>query len=290
MIIARVFPRLTSETPRDPLAFFDGEGRRALPPLLVLPEIDEVHVSVAYTYDMRYAERLAKEWEALGVPVKMGGPAFNQPGGDFVPGMYLKPGNVITSRGCPNRCWFCSVWKRENGLKELPITEGWNVQDDNLLACSEQHIRAVFAMLKRQPQRATFTGGLEAKILKPWHVDLLQDLNPERFYCAYDTPDDYEPLVMAGRMFAEAGMGIGTRKPCCYVLIGYPKDTMEKAEARLIQTIKAGFVPYAMLYKDEEGHEQREWRRFQREWCRPRIVGCKINQYAAAQRERSEDA
>ena len=61
----------------------------------------------------------------LGVPVHMGGPAFNMPGGDFVPGMYLKKGYVITSRGCPNRCWFCSVPRREGGrLRELPITEG----------------------------------------------------------------------------------------------------------------------------------------------------------------------
>ena len=40
-------------------------------------------------------------------------------GGDFVPGRYLAPGYVITSRGCPNRCWFCSVWRREGALREF---------------------------------------------------------------------------------------------------------------------------------------------------------------------------
>lgn len=279
MKIARVFPRRTTETPTDDLAFFDWHGRKAEPPLLAMPEVDEVHISVAYTYDIAKAEYLEQQWRAVGVPVKVGGPAFGKPSGEFTPGLYVKPGNTFTSRGCPNKCWFCSVWRREQGHREYPIKDGWNVQDDNLLACSEGHIRSVFEMLKRQPQRATFTGGLEAKILKPWHVDLLADLNPERFYCAYDTPDDYEPLVTAGKMFAEAGMGIGTRKPCCYVLIGYPKDTMEKAEQRLIQTIRAGFVPYAMLYKDNDGREDKVWRQFQREWCRPRIVGTKIKQY-----------
>ena len=49
--------------------------------------------------------------------------------------MYMKPGYVITSRGCPNRCWFCAVPKREGyQLRELPVTDGWIVADDNLLA------------------------------------------------------------------------------------------------------------------------------------------------------------
>jgi hypothetical protein len=141
MKIARVFPRKTVASPDDELSFFKE------PPLLGMPEVDEVHVSVAFTYDMQYAEYLAEQWKALGVPVKMGGPAFDQPGGEFIPGRYLKHGYVITSRGCPNRCWFCKVPEREGFcLRELPITEGWNVMDDNLLTCSEDHIRKVFDM------------------------------------------------------------------------------------------------------------------------------------------------
>ena len=127
MKIAHVFPRRTKATPDDPLAFTGP------PPRGGLPDIEEVHVSVAFTYDMEKACQLAEQWMKLGVPVHMGGPAFNMPGGDFVPGMYLKKGYVITSRGCPNRCWFCSVPRREGGrLRELPITEGNIVLDDNL--------------------------------------------------------------------------------------------------------------------------------------------------------------
>ena len=76
-----------------------------------------------------------------------------------MPGMYLKKGYVITSRGCPNRCWFCSVPRREGGrLRELPITEGNIVLDDNLLACSRQHIEAVFEMLGRQERASGLYG------------------------------------------------------------------------------------------------------------------------------------
>ena len=121
MRIARVFPRRTAATPDDMLAF------TSTPPKYV-PEIEEAHVSVAFSYDMPKAERLAEAWMRVGVPVRVGGPAFGEPGADFVPSLYLKTGYTISSRGCPNnKCWFCSVPKREGGLRELPITDGFNV-------------------------------------------------------------------------------------------------------------------------------------------------------------------
>jgi hypothetical protein len=269
MKIARVFPRKTKATPTDELCFFDT-------PPMFMPEVDEVHISVAFTYDMKRAEWLARQWEVTGLPVKIGGPALNEKGGEFIPGRYIKQGYVITSRGCRNNCWFCSVPKREGELRELPIKDGWNVLDDNLLACSDVHVKAVFEMLSRQEQRPEFTGGLEAKILKPWHAERLKEIKTKRMYFAYDTPDDYEPLVCAGKLLQEVGFTTASHIMCCYVLIGYSGDTFEKAEKRLRQAIRAGFVPYAMLYRDESGSIDPDWRKFQREWCRPIIVATKL--------------
>ena len=276
MRIARVFPRRTKATPDDALAFTTP------PPKTGVPEVDAVHVSVAFTYDLPKAEILAEQWAALGVPVEMGGPAFNAPGGDFVPGLYVRHGYVITSRGCPNRCWFCSVPAREGGtLRELPITEGWNVMDDNLLACSENHIRAVFAMLARQKERPIFTGGLEAKLLQPWHVELLHKSRAARMYFAYDTPDDYKPLLRAGNLLRDGGITKASHRAGCYVLIGHRGDTMEKAEVRLRETWAAGFVPYAMLYRDTDGQTDKAWREFQSAWIRPQSVFRLLNQAAS---------
>jgi len=265
MKIARVFPRITRATPNDELCFFG-------PPGMFLPEIDIVHISTVFTYDIPRAHELAEQWRHI-APVKIGGPAFNEPGGGFVQGKYIKKGYTITSRGCLNRCWFCQVWRREGGeIRELEIMPGNNILDDNLLACSDEHIKAVFAMLKTQTWgRPIFTGGLEAKILKPWHIELLRDLKPESMFFAYDTPDDYEPLVKAGELLQEAGFSPHNALRC-YVLIGYPKDTFDKATIRLMDTIKAGFMPMAMLYRDEAGQVDKQWARFQREWVRPAIV------------------
>ena len=269
--ITRVFPRRTAATPEDPYAFTGP------PPCGELPDISEVHISVTFTYDMQKAERLADMWSATGLPVRMGGPAFCEPGGAFVPGRYLKYGYVITSRGCPNRCWFCSVPKREGGvLRELPITSGWNVLDDNLLACSEAHIRAVFAMLMQRQERPAFTGGLEARLLRPWHVELLQASRAKRMFFAYDTPDDYEPLIAAGRLLRSEGVTQTSHRAAGYVLIGYPGDTMDAAEKRLLDTYRAGFWPFAMLYRDASGKQAEQWHKFQRLWVRPQSVYYRI--------------
>ena len=235
--------------------------------------IDEVHVSVAFTYDMEKAKQLGESWAKTGLPVKLSGPAKNEKGGYFIPGRYLRKGYVITSRGCPNKgCWFCSVPKREGDLRELPITDGYNVLDDNLLACSDEHIKAVFDILKRQSEKPIFTGGLEANLLKPWHVELLREVKAKRMFFAYDTPDDYEPLVHAGKMLRDGGITKPSQTARCYVLVGYMGDTIEKAEKRLRDAWSAGFLPFAMLYRNEKGDLNHEWSRFQRQWVRPQII------------------
>lgn len=265
MKIIRVFPRKTRLTP-------DDENVVINKPPMIFDEADEVHVSVLFKHDISRGHELAEMWEKVAT-VKLGGVAFDNPGEDFVPGMYVKKGAVITSRGCNNRCWFCSVWRREGAVREIPVTKGWNVLDDNLLACSETHIRNVFKMLESQKKtgyRIQFTGGFEAKLLKDWHVDLLLKVKPKQMFFAYDTPDDFEPLQIASIKLRKAGFTRNHMR--CYVLIGYPNDSFDYAETRLQQTVDLGFTPMAMLYMDKKGAVNRDWKPFQREWARPAII------------------
>ena len=192
----------------------------------------------------------------------------------------MKHDYVITSRGRPNRSWFCAVPKREGGkLRELPVTDGWIVTDDNLLACSQGHIDEVFGMLARQPHRPQFTGGLEAALLTPAMAAQLKALKPESLFFAYDTPNDLDPLVEAGRMLIDAGFTKASNTLRCYVLIGYKGDTFEKAQRRMGEVWQAGFMPFAMLYRDKKGKFDKTWRRFQGQWANPTITYCNCKKY-----------
>ena len=261
----RVFPRKTKATPDDGEVYINKAPD--IPASWVGWE-GEIYISCTFTWDKPIAEELVKKWEGRGYKVELGGPAYDDPGGDFVPGRYLKPGYVITSRGCDNDCWFCLTHKREGAIREIPITDGYNVLDSNLLQCSEKHIRAVFAMLARQPQKAEFTGGLEAAILKDWHVHELARLKPKSIYLAYDTPDDYEPLCVAAKRLTDAGL-LPSHNVGCYVLVGYPKDTFSAAEKRLNRVLALGLTPFAMLWTDPV---HKDWNTFQRAWVRPAII------------------
>lgn len=274
----RVFPCRTNATP------IDDNVRIGYPGLF--DQADKINISVIFTWDIPYAEKLANEWKRI-APVEIGGPALGKPGNEFIPGMYLREGYVITSRGCPNKCWFCSVWKREGDIRELPIRDGWNVLDDNLLACSDKHIQSVFEMLSRQKNPIEFTGGIEASILKRWHAEELYKLKTKQIFFAYDTPNDREPLYEAGKLLHSVGFSEKSHVLRSYVLIGYPEDkehnrkadTFEKAESRIMDCVHAGFFPMAMLYKNDKGESDIKWRRYQRTWANPTIIASKIKSH-----------
>jgi hypothetical protein len=283
--LIRVFPRKTKATPDDSLSYYDHPktGRSAKPDLFA--EADAVHISVTFTYDKARAEQLAEDWRYV-APVSVGGVAYGDRGEEFVPGRYIKHGYTFTSRGCPRKCKFCSVPLRDPKPRLLPITDGWNILDDNLLATPRPHVEAVFEMLRRQRRQIEFTGGLEAKSLKDYQVDLLASLKPRpNMFWAYDPGDTFEVMQSAARRLLAAGFTSASHRMRCYVLVGFPAhvseddkdDTLAAAEIRLRQMVGLGFTPMAMLYRPEDvGTEgwrpDPEWRAFQRRWARPAII------------------
>lgn len=262
----RVFPRRTKWTPIDDWAFVGDlpidVASRFTPETPVL-------ISVAFTWDKPEAERLRGSWSRYFRDVQVGGPAYDDPGGEFTPGLFVKEGMVITSRGCPKNCAFCLVPKREGRIRELPIKDGWNVSDNNLLACSRDHIEAVFEMLRRQPQRIVFSGGLDAGLLQPWHVDLLKTVRIRRMWFACDTLAAVPALMRAGDLLAD----FHREQRYCYVLVGFDDETVEEAERRLGQVYNLEFMPFASLYRSPEVtqrmHHDPAWRSLVRTWCNP---------------------
>lgn len=257
----RVFPRRTKATPTDDMAFVGEPG-------LFRPEADEVHVSVTFTWDLPEAERLVRSWGRFYPVVKLGGPACDARGDNFTSGQYLAPGYTITSRGCPNHCSWCLVPRREGGIRELPIAEGWNVLDNNLLACSDTHIEAVFAMLRGQKHRIEFTGGFEADRVTERTIELLKSIRLGQLFLAYDAEGRRGGTFAAIQRLRTAGLGL--RQVRCFVLAARNGDTPEAAAARCEDVMAAGSLPFMMLYQPDDRYIDypREWRQLQRKWTR----------------------
>ena len=276
MRILRVFPKRTSYTPDDDLAFV------GYPPLAeMIPEHDEVHVSCTFTWDKDECENLAYQWEgATRAPVKLGGPAYHSPCDDFTPGLYVKRGIVFTSRGCNNNCPWCGVREIEGRLRELPITEGNIIQDNNFLQCSRQHKDKVFEMLRSQ-RGISFRGGLETDLIDDHFISNITSLRIAELWLACDTDAQLPRFKKACKKLTDAGFNRNQIK--CYSLVGH---NMEAEEQRNREIFRAGAMPFSQLQRDfsrEKTEYSPEWKAFERMWQRPAVTKAHM-----AQIEKSE--
>jgi hypothetical protein len=256
--VLRVFPRRTSYTPRDGMVFVGD-------PPLFRPEAEEVHVSIAFTWDLEEGRRLQQAWANHYPIVKLGGPAVNGRSGEFEPGRYVKEGVTFTSRGCPHSCLWCLVPEREGKLTLLEVKAGWIVQDNNLLATPPDHQLRVFQMLRKQKRRVSFPGGLDARLLDNWVAAQLSTLKIDQVFLAADTDGALKPL----RAAVEKLSFLGRDQLRCYVLIG--RGSLESAVNRLEAVWDAGCLPFAQLY--QPGGKwvvyPGKWKALARTWSRP---------------------
>ena len=253
----RVFPRRTKWTPDDELAFVGD-------PPLFRPEGENVFISVTFTWDIPEAQRLQRAWQDFYPHVLIGGPALDNPGAGFEPGVFVKNGVVITSRGCPKKCSWCFVPKREGKLRELSIEDGYIIIDNNFLACSKNHVRSVFQMLRRQKRAAQFKGGLDVTIFDLEHKHLFNSIRLDEMFFACDTPEAIKSLERVANLIHDFSI----EKKRCFVMIGH--TPIEEAESRLNKVYSLGFLPFAQLYQPEERIKySKQWLDLNRKWSRP---------------------
>jgi len=277
MKIIRVFIERTSYTPDDDMVFI------GFPPFAeLIPEHDEVHISVIFTWDKEQAELLRFAWQYMtDKPVLVGGPAYGSLAHDFTPNLYVKRGITFTSRGCNNNCSWCLVPKVEGKLKELPIIPGNIIQDNNFLQTSRAHQEAVFDMLHFQ-SGICFKGGLQASLLTEWHAERFSKLRIKELWLACDTDEALDGFYKAAKILNKYGLGRGGKTKDgyikCYALIG--KDgisqcNMNANQKRLQNIYTGGAMPFAQLYQpggDKKIEYSHEWRRFARAWQRPAAI------------------
>ena len=256
-----MFPRRTSYTPTDEFAFVGD------PPLWI-PDADEIHVSCTFMRDKQETERLASGWSAAtGLPVKVGGPAYNSPVDGFIPGKYVKYGVTFTTRGCNRRCGFCLVPEREGRHREIAISPGWNINDNNLLQASKGHVTRVFDMIEKQGRNVTFSGGIDARLVGDFIAEQFKRVRISEIFLACD---DLSQLSALKRATATLSF-LSRRQLLCYVLIAYNGETIEQAADRLQKVWDAGCLPFAQLYQpaDRYINYSLEWKALRRIWSRP---------------------
>ena len=273
MKIGRVFIKRNSQTPNDPLAFIGA------PDLFTPKDFDEIHVSCVFTWDKPQAEKLQEAWRPHTQKVLLGGPAFNDPGDEFTPGLYVRKAITITSRGCIFKCPWCFVFQREGYIRELKIQPGNEIQDNNLLACNKIHIKKVFEMLKTQ-KAIRFPGGLDARLLKPWHIEILRSLRIKELWFACDSIGALENIKRIAPLLTPHFYRNQLR---CYVLIGYEGDTIDNAEWRCREVYNLGFLPFSQRFRMASDNftgsflfKKRAWNLLNREWTRPAIMKTKM--------------
>jgi len=167
---------------------------------------------------------------------------------------FHNPLATFTTRGCPNRCHFCAVPKIEGDFRELPTWKpGPVVCDNNLLVCSKKHFERVIGSLKPFPY-ADFNQGLEARLLKPWHADLLRGLKSVKIRFAFDHPR-YETIVHDA---IELCRNHGLKDIGVYCLFGF-KDTPDEAHARLELVRSWGIMPNPMRYQPLEALKKNDY-------------------------------
>jgi hypothetical protein len=271
----RVFPKRNFWTPDDELAFI-GERSMFSPQDRTMP----VRISATFTWDKDEAERIADSWAAFYSDVQVGGPAYNSPAGEFVPGRFMKRGCTITTRGCPKKCPWCVVPKREGHLIELAIQPGWILQDNNILAASRGHIERVFDMLRAQNRNIYFTGGLDKHFLEPWHVELFKSIKVGELWFACDLRNDVQHLRAAREML---GPAFKERQLRCYTMIGFKgqsPDAMKEDLDRIKAVYALGFLPFCQLFQPMERKRieySNDWKAAQKYWSRPAIYRSKSN-------------
>lgn len=266
--ILRVFPRQTSMTPMDALAFVGD------PPLALFrpkPEqIAEVHVSVTFTWDIEEGNRLVHAWANYYPVVRMGGPALGHCGEDFVAGRYVRHGVTFTTRGCNRNCPWCLVPGREGLLRELPdFPAGHIIQDNNILQAYRHHWELVIQMLSTQ-RAVTFAGGLDARLLTGQIADDLQLLRIKELFLAADCEQALPALEKALARLRE----LPRYKKRVYVMIAYNGESIADAQSRLEAVWQMGAIPFAQLYQPADRYLQydQEWRTLARTWSRPAAI------------------
>jgi len=170
---------------------------------------------------------------------------------------------VFTTRGCPNKCGYCMVWRME---PDFYIQENWEeaitgndktmaiVSDNNFLAAPIEHIKSVVDILCKCNKKVLFNNAVDVKLLTEEKADALARLKYQgdgrqglRF--AFDRMGDdghYQRAceLMIKKLNRKNLGSVGLT----YILFNFD-DTPQEAYYRATQAWQYRSFPYLMMYR-----------------------------------------
>lgn len=219
-----------------------------------------LYISIPFTWDLPRVQKYLYSYQPKFYDkIVIGGPAVQ-----LMPEYLKLPSNVEikysmdnvlqivnkkatrTTVGCPRKCKFCGIGKglinkNYTELRDFPVLP--IVCDDNFLASSRKHFDYVIDRLKGLKEKIDFNQGLDARLLKSYHIDRFSELKKPVMRFAWDHIGFEKHVLKAIEMCKKKGM----RDIRCYVLIGF-EDTPEDAQYRLETLNKLEVITNPMRY------------------------------------------
>lgn len=219
-------------------------------------EGDTAYISVAFTWRLPEARKIALYYRAIGLKVRAGGPGvFTQRkyledvaevGGDYPDAVARhNPMATFASRGCSVGCWFCIVPKMEG--KDFSLFPDFIVRpvlcDNNLSALSPEYQRHIVSRYQQSDiplldansgfEPATF----DDEVFARWSPVLK---GPWRF--GYDETTEGENVGRVMKMLRD----VPPRRKQVYTMIGH--EPFDVCMERIQRVIAWGGEPYAQPF------------------------------------------
>lgn len=239
------------------------------------------YLSIAFTWKIDEAKRLAEYYAALGYRVRAGGPAMFRMGWAMaehaevdgigsLPDVAARhnPNATTASRGCPVGCWFCVVPAMEGeAFTFLPeFTPRPILTDNNLSALPaeyQQHIidryRAAGVPL------LDANSGFEPRTFDEDVFERWRAINRGPWRFALDETGELNDASRAIGMLRQRG--VPSRRIQVYVMIGH--EPFAACMERIRRVIDLGGEPYVQPVMKLNAREKRPWVRH--DWTAERL-------------------
>jgi len=162
---------------------------------------------------------------------------------------------AFTTRGCPNRCPYCAVWRIE---KEPRIVPGWERQlavprpfvmlgDNNLASWGTEHLRNVVEVLDREGKAICIDSGIDCKYVTPEVAELLARVRfvDRGLRIGFDRIE--EDGRFQGAVETLLAAGVKAEDMLVLALFNF-RDTPREADYRMREVCRFGVKVYPQRY------------------------------------------